>query len=688
MRSVITALFILLVPRVADAQLVGDVNTLKQALQKATSDSDRVLLNLNVSYFYIETISDSALFFAKQALKIAEKNDQKVAEADALTAIAYELLSSGKFGESLKCLEQAFALIGDTKTDENSWRLDEPSPRLKRLVTLSRVHNDFGNLMVLTQNAEQEIFHYKQAATIADEIDNAEWSEIANQNLGETYLRLNQIDSALYFAKKSESLFLKYGSRKNVYGWILNTLGDIYLKKNNVGLAKEYYHQGVKRSKDNNNMGSLTWGYFMLTSYFLSVENKDSSIYYSNKTIESLGLLGFGYLDENKNMGTAYENLYRSFQLSNKSDSANKYQELALTTKDSLYKKRIKSLADFQNLTFNEQMRLQNVKNERVEYENKIRTYALLSGIIVFILIVFLLLANNRNRRKANELLLKQKEEIEIQKNNLEKTLGELKSTQAQLIQSEKMASLGELTAGIAHEIQNPLNFVNNFSEVNKELLIEVKGEMQKGNYDDAKEIVDDVIGNEEKINHHGKRADAIVKGMLQHSRSSSGVKEPTDINALADEYLRLTFHGLRAKDKTFNSTLKTDCDESIGKINIIPQDIGRVLLNLYNNAFYTANEKSKQQPEGYEPTVSVSTKRVNDKIEIRVEDNGNGIPQKVVDKIFQPFFTTKPTGQGTGLGLSLSYDIIKAHGGELKVETEEGEGTTFIIQLPTKSIS
>ncbi len=257
------------------------------------------------------------------------------------------------------------------------------------------------------------------------------------------------------------------------------------------------------------------------------------------------------------------------------------------------------------------------------------------------------------------------------------------------------MASLGELTAGIAHEIQNPLNFVNNFSEVNTELIDELKSELATGNWQQAIEIADNVKENEAKINHHGKRADAIVKGMLQHSLSSSGVKEPTDINTLCDEYLRLSYHGLRAKDKSFNATMKTDFDNSIGKINIIPQDIGRVVLNLINNAFYAVNERLCQaQPDkadvtlslsrGYKPVVSVSTKKVGDKVEIRVTDNGSGIPLKVLEKIFQPFFTTKPTGQGTGLGLSLSYDIIKAHGGELKVETKEGEGSTFIIRIPT----
>ena len=274
---------------------------------------------------------------------------------------------------------------------------------------------------------------------------------------------------------------------------------------------------------------------------------------------------------------------------------------------------------------------------------------------------------------------------LEAAKQQVDNTLTELKQAQQQLVQSEKMASLGELTAGIAHEIQNPLNFVNNFSEVSNELLAEMQTELEEGNPEEAKAIANDVRQNLEKILHHGKRADAIVKGMLQHSRSSSGQKEMTDINALADEYLRLAYHGLRAKDKTFNASFKTDFDSHIGKVSIIPQDIGRAILNLITNAFYVVNEKKKQLPGGYEPTVTVSTKKERGKVEVKVKDNGNGIPKKVLDKIFQPFFTTKPTGQGTGLGLSLSYDIVKAHGGELKVETKEGVGSSFFILLPSQ---
>ena len=300
------------------------------------------------------------------------------------------------------------------------------------------------------------------------------------------------------------------------------------------------------------------------------------------------------------------------------------------------------------------------------------------------------------SEEKKEQALRQQKileEEVARQTIELRTSFENLKSTQAQLIQSEKMASLGELTAGIAHEIQNPLNFVNNFSDVNKELLEELQEEAAKGNIDEVKTIATDVIANEEKINHHGKRADAIVKGMLQHSRLSTGEKEATDINKLADEYLRLAYQGMRAKDNAFNTEIKTEFDESIGNINIVPQDIGRMLLNLYNNAFYAVNEKAKLQAAGYKPEVCVTTKKMNGKIEISVRDNGNGIPQNIVDKVFQPFFTTKPTGSGTGLGLSLSYDIVKAHGGEIKVisKVDEGnpgqsgkrEGTEFIIALP-----
>ncbi|MBK9257855.1 MAG: hypothetical protein IPM42_20565 [Saprospiraceae bacterium] len=300
--------------------------------------------------------------------------------------------------------------------------------------------------------------------------------------------------------------------------------------------------------------------------------------------------------------------------------------------------------------------------------------------------------------KEKESILAKQNETLEIQvkerTTSLNQSLEHLKATQAQLIQSEKMASLGELTAGIAHEIQNPLNFVNNFSEVSSELIVDMVDEVDNGNYDEVKAIAMDVQQNLEKINHHGQRASSIVKGMLEHSRTSSGQKELIDINALCDEYLRLAYHGLRAKDKSFNATMETHFDPNLPKIDIIPQDIGRVILNLINNAFYAVSEKSKVESQksgsGYEPTVSITTQLIansqqltaNSQLLIAIKDNGSGIPAHIKDKIFQPFFTTKPTGQGTGLGLSLSYDIVKAHGGELKVESVLGKGTEFVIQL------
>ena len=279
-------------------------------------------------------------------------------------------------------------------------------------------------------------------------------------------------------------------------------------------------------------------------------------------------------------------------------------------------------------------------------------------------------------------------EKIILEKtNDLQRSLEDLKSTQAQLIQSEKMASLGELTAGIAHEIQNPLNFVNNFAEVSNELIEELEEERikDKEERDDelVAEILSDLRENLKKINHHGKRADGIVKGMLQHSRKDSGQKEPTDINILADEFLRLTYHGLRAKDKSFNAILNTNYDKSIGKLELVQQDIGRVLLNLISNAFYAVQDKSESGDQNYQPTVGIETKKTKEKIELTISDNGKGIPEAIKDKIFQPFFTTKPTGSGTGLGLSLSYDIVKAHGGELSVRSRAGEGCSFVISLP-----
>jgi signal transduction histidine kinase len=350
---------------------------------------------------------------------------------------------------------------------------------------------------------------------------------------------------------------------------------------------------------------------------------------------------------------------------------AYEYKLKSLSIKDSLEKQ--KSKEEIASMEMQKQIELQQAafddEQSKISIRNKTRLYIFAAGLTTLLFVSVILWRNNQR---------KQRDKIKI-----EQAYQELKSTQQQLVQSEKMASLGELTAGIAHEIQNPLNFVNNFSEINTELVTELQQEAASGNLDEVKAIAKSIRENEEKIIHHGKRADAIVKGMLQHSRASSGQKEPTDINALADEYLRLAYHGFRAKEKSFSATMETEFDNSIENIKVVPQEIGRVILNLINNAFYAVNEKQKQSLNGYEPVITVTTKKLTaDKVEVRVKDNGMGIPQKVQEKIFQPFFTTKPTGQGTGLGLSLSYDIMKSHGGEIKVNTKEGEGSEFIIQL------
>jgi signal transduction histidine kinase len=408
-----------------------------------------------------------------------------------------------------------------------------------------------------------------------------------------------------------------------------------------------------------------------LAKYFLQEKQKDSSLFYSKRTVGVLNSFKANYI------GWAYLTLSQSYELRNEIDSAYKYLGLAFAGIDSNYMGEIKNKSEFQKQLFQNQMRVKELDQEKASYQSKIRTNILLGGLFTLLVVAIILFRNNRQKQKANRLIAQQKGKVES-------TLSELRSTQSQLIQSEKMASLGELTAGIAHEIQNPLNFVNNFSELSNELIDDMQEEMEKGNAVEARQIAADIRGNLEKINQHGKRADAIVKNMLQHSRASSSEKEPTDINALADEYIRLAYHGYRAKEKLFNAAMEMDFDPGLEKVMVVPQDIGRVLLNLYNNAFYAVDRKAKAGIAGYLPTIAVRTRRLGQELSIEVQDNGDGIPDAIRDKIFQPFFTTKPTGQGTGLGLSLSYDIItKGHGGQMTAESREGEGTIVRVTLP-----
>ncbi|RYY54608.1 MAG: two-component sensor histidine kinase [Chitinophagaceae bacterium] len=376
-------------------------------------------------------------------------------------------------------------------------------------------------------------------------------------------------------------------------------------------------------------------------------------------------------------MVTAAGLLARLHNQQHRYDSAVIYlmQERAL--KDSITG--LETLNSIQYLTSDYQQKTLEREREKQEavsnYKAKLKNYYFAGGILLLLLVIGVLYRINKQRSRS--------------KKAIETAYEELKTTQAQLVHSEKMASLGELTAGIAHEIQNPLNFVNNFSEVSNELADEMNMELDKGDIAEAKLLANDIRQNLEKITFHGKRADAIVKGMLQHSRNSSGQPEPTDLNKLADEYLRLAYHGLRAKDKTFNSAVETDFDPAVGSVRIIPQDIGRVVMNLLTNAFYAVNEKTRSGVAGqedYKPTVSISTIRETGRVRIIITDNGNGIPPEIREKIFQPFFTTKPTGEGTGLGLSMSFDIItKGHAGRLTMDSNLGSGTSFTIELPIR---
>jgi two-component system, NtrC family, sensor kinase len=338
----------------------------------------------------------------------------------------------------------------------------------------------------------------------------------------------------------------------------------------------------------------------------------------------------------------------------------------------------------FQLINDNEQQRVRDLKDQRDKFNALVRFYVVIGAAIALLALGVILWRNNRKQKYTNKLLSEQKEEITSQRDHLGGALEQLRSTQAQLVQREKMASLGELTAGIAHEIQNPLNFVNNFSEVNKEMLLELEIEIKNGNTKDALALMGDLSQNEGKINYHGKRADFIVKGMLEHSRTNTGEKQLTDMNVLCDEFIKLSYHGLRAKDKSFNAEMVAHFDPGLPKINVVQQDIGRVLLNLFNNAFYAINQKQKTADADYKPEVTVTTSAENGLVVIKVKDNGIGIPDAIKDKIMQPFFTTKPTGEGTGLGLSLSYDmVVKGHGGSIQVDSVQGERCEFIIHLP-----
>jgi two-component system, NtrC family, sensor kinase len=655
-----------------------EIDSLRAALQNSADDTLRMVITNNLAFAFTESNSDSAIFYYNKAAMLADKLGLKIDEVSELDMKGYILSTQRNYPQSLSTFLKAKKIAEDPASEKNTWHLPKGStPRSERLEWLGWINNDMGPLYEYTGNFDNELAGYQNAKRIAQSIHNNGLLTYVYVGLAHFYMITNQLDSALFYEKKAEAVITYNGGK---YGALpLNTLGKIYQKKGKLDSSRIAFINAIKINQKVNNLSNLGDSYLNISDLYRTEKKSDSSQFFARKAVNT-----YKKTLRPDGLVNAYNLLYSIFEAENNKDSAFTYLKLASSLNDSLNNAERKNLLAYQNVGFDEQLRLEELQKEKIQTENRIRMYAMLAGIFVVMLIAFLLYRNNRNRKKANETLQKQKEEIELQKKNAEQTLGELKSTQAQLIHSEKMASLGELTAGIAHEIKNPLNFVNNFSEISNELINEMTEELQKGNNEDALDIAKDLKQNLEKINHHGKRADSIVKGMLLHSRGTSGKKTPTGINNILDEYVNLAYHGMRAKDKEFNITIEKDYDKSVEKINVVSQDISRAFLNIINNACYAANEKKKMTGDDFSPTIKVSTKNLNDKVEIRIADNGNGIPDKIKDKIFQPFFTTKPTGEGTGLGLSLSYDIVtKVHGGELKVETKDGEGAEFIIIIP-----
>ena len=666
--KLLLVIFCIFVRLAVDGQITKGINLLKQELEKSKPDTNRVLILDYISFNYLSVTPDSAKYYSEEALALAEKLNYLRGQSRIYN-------TRGKLERNLGNLPKALYSVykGMQIAEENNYLLEKAFC----MSSLGEIYGDLNDY----QKAKY-FFYSVEKLLDSKQINDDELRFNLYLNKSWVYRRSNLMDTVFINLKKAEAMLPKI-TLPGDSNYYYVEYGNAQFRIGNHELGIESMHKSIDISEKNNLPRRSSWSYCSLADFFKRLNQPDSAIFYAKKAIAVAQTIDYktGILRAANILANVYDSIDPI--------KAIVYFKLAKEVNDAIYGN--EKFLELQKAISAEQDRQRKLEADKIAYQNKIKLYSLLLGILILILIGFLLYRNNLQKHKANILLHEQKMEIQ-------NTLTQLKSTQSQLIQSEKMASLGELTAGIAHEIQNPLNFVNNFSEVSKEMLEELKAERLKPsterNEQTQDEIINDLIANEEKINHHGKRADSIVKGMLQHSQASTGKKEPANINALCDEYLRLAYHGLRAKNKDFNADLKTDFDGTIGNINIIPQDIGRVLLNLYNNAFYAASLPSpekigidaggfKDPDYVHKPAVWVSTKNLGAQVEIKVRDNGPGIPQKILDKIFQPFFTTKPTGQGTGLGLSLSYDIIKAHSGELKVETKEDEGSTFIIQIP-----
>ena len=687
MKIYIKITLLLLLPAFVTAQTRQQIDSMHLVLQHAENDTGRMGACSMLGSYYDDINVDSGIYYCNKGIAIAEKLDLQLNKAMMLAYMAWPLMKTGNYPEALKVINQGLKIAEDPSNEQKAGNLQKgQTPQMYRRSVIGVLYTALSSLYLYVGNYEKQIAVAHVAILRLEAAGDTFNLAGVYPDIGDSYLKLNKFDSALFYQQKSLYYYSKlpFGSGK-FEGATYTSIGMIYEQMGNTDLARENYLKAIQINEQQDNARLTGNACLQLANLYQSLNKADSTFIYSQKALETFTLGGY-----QKEKAIAYRIISDYYHDQNNTDSSFAYLRLVTLLNDSLGSLEKKRIQEFQVAAFNQQLELQQQEQQRIEKEGKQKTIAIILLILVFSTIGSLLYRNNRQKQKANQTLQ--------EKNSLiEQTLSDLKATQKQLIQSEKMASLGELTAGIAHEIQNPLNFVNNFSEVSNELIDEMKEELAVGNNQLANEIADDIKQNLEKINHHGKRAADIVKGMLQHSRTSSGQNEPTDINALADEYLRLAYHGLRAKDKSFNAEYKTEFDPNLPNINVIPQDIGRVLLNLINNAFYAV---APPPPEGgiknsqtdYKPTVTVRTTFQNPPSGGRgaclvgVSDNGPGIPAHIVDKIFQPFFTTKPTGQGTGLGLSLAYDIVKAHGGEIRVESTENIGTEFIISIPVVS--
>ncbi|HWD86812.1 MAG TPA: ATP-binding protein [Mucilaginibacter sp.] len=639
----------------------ANINRLNSRLRSATNDYDRALIldSLSMYNMFFYHNEDSTFYYCNEYLNKAFKLPDKKYLILAYARLSFYYNNTGQYKESLST-----ALTGLDLSEQ--YHIEDYLSAI--YYDLTWAYNNLG------ENAEGLKSVLKGIAYLKQNKDPFFDQALHLYGIaGSCYVINGKPDSALYYYKKMDSAeeISRERGAKAISDWYWGTY-YLYTARQ-YQKADSVLADGIKECQKT---GEFLLNYFYVFSSQSNINQHRFKLAIAQAreaTRLSVPLNDIACLQNAANLlNECYEKL-------GKPDSAYRY----LKMKDSLndVMQTHSNALDIQQSRFDQQLNQKEkaATNEIQAQKSRTRAlvYVFVTGLVFLLVILIIQLRNSKQKRKANEVLRQQKEKVE-------NTLTELKSTQAQLVQREKMASLGELTAGIAHEIQNPLNFVNNFSDVNREMLSELEEELNKGDIEEAKAIAADIRQNSEKINHHGKRAEGIVKGMLEHSRASTGQKEPTDINALADEYMRLAYHGLRAKDKSFTSELVTDLSKTLPKVNVIPQDMGRVLLNLFNNAFYAVNQKTKTAGPDYKPIVELSTAKNNGHIEINVKDNGIGIPDAVKNKIMQPFFTTKPTGQGTGLGLSLAYDIVaKEHSGAIDVTSQEGEGSVFKIRLP-----